>query len=98
MTHDYDGPIEPGMTFVWEPLKPHACLHVQVTRVEGEMLWTRSWVKHSRVNGAYEGEETWNEVGRVREAVMLTDHIIGPYYPEMPNRYADGYPFDTSTL
>lgn len=31
----YSGPIEPGMTFLWEPFLPHATVHVKVTRVTG---------------------------------------------------------------
>jgi hypothetical protein len=35
MKRGYKGPIEPGMTFLWEPFIPHATEHLRVDRVTG---------------------------------------------------------------
>lgn len=71
---DYEGPIEVGMTFLWEPMKPHATVHIKVASVvdNGEEKWieTRSWVARDKVSGGYDGDPGWNDEGRFREAVI----------------------------
>lgn len=73
---DYIGPIEVGMRFLWEPMKPHATDHMKVieTKINGDgELWitTRSWVADSQVSGDYVGTTAWNDESRFREAVVL---------------------------
>lgn len=72
----YLGPIEVGMQFLWEPMKPHATEHMKViqTNVNGDgELWitTRSWVAESKISGDYVGTTCWNDESRFREAVIL---------------------------
>jgi hypothetical protein len=58
----YDGPIKPGLRFIWEPGKPHAHELIEVVRVSdtGDMVRSR----------AVGGIEYWNDVSRFRESVV----------------------------
>jgi len=71
----YDGPINPGDHFIWEPDKPSAWCHIEVMRVEDRgttdrVVWTRV-VQSNRFNP--EGQETWNDESRFREACRPCD-------------------------
>lgn len=73
---EYTGPIERGMRFLWEPMKPHATEHLIVIERKinsDDEMWitTRSWVATSKVTGDYTGETCYNDESRFREAVML---------------------------
>jgi hypothetical protein len=61
----YDGPIEVGERFVWEPDKPHARANVTVTEV-------RNRPNDERVIQTLddEGRYHWNEESRFREACV----------------------------
>lgn len=78
----YTGPIEVGMTFLWEPMKPWATEHVKVVEVKdnGEELWmtTKGWEPTSRVSGDYTGPVYWNSEDRFREAVVLVEVTTPP--------------------
>lgn len=97
----YDGPVHTGLTFVYQPLVPTATVHVQVIDVATDMgldediVLMTSWVKHSKANGAYEGELTWVPLDHFRESVMRTEHSIQPCIPKGGSNYEGGYPFDT---
>jgi hypothetical protein len=57
----YTGPIKKGMTFIWEPNRPHARELITVVRVQDRendeaAIWTC--------------EEVWNHESRFREAVV----------------------------
>lgn len=62
----YHGPIEAGMTFVWEPNKPHARKVVTVLRVDRSHHDARIWTS----------EEVWNEESRFREAVVDVTDLV----------------------
>lgn len=84
--HEYEGPIEKGMRFLWEPMKPHATEHLIVIerRInEDDEMWitTRAWVATSKVDGGYTGQTCWNDESRFREAVIP---VITP-----PEEYPD---------
>jgi hypothetical protein len=59
---NYDGPIKPGLRFIWEPGKPHAHELIEVVRLNeaGDMVQ----------NIAVDGSMYWNDVSRFREAVI----------------------------
>ena len=65
----YDGKIEPGMQFEWEPSKPHAHAGVEVTEVktvDGDRL-----VYAKVLWGKGEKDKIyWNDMSRFREAVQ----------------------------
>lgn len=63
----YEGEIEVGMTFVWEPNKPHArqvvtVVHVTEPEHDERKIWT--------------SETVWNDESRFREAVVDVTDII----------------------
>lgn len=68
-THDYEGPINVGDVFVWEPTNPDAMATVRVIRVnlvEGDQGNTK--IITERFPGG--GEEHWNFEDRFREACV----------------------------
>lgn len=72
----YKGPIEVGMTFLWEPMKPHATTHIIVTARkinEDDEMWieTQDWVQTTKISGGYTGDKWWNDESRFREACVL---------------------------
>jgi hypothetical protein len=70
---DYAGPIEPGMRFIWEPLKPHAwcrCLVVEVRDRPGDERMILCEASGGLYPGFKEGERSWVEESRFREAVI----------------------------
>lgn len=83
---EYTGPIERGMRFLWEPMKPHATRHIKVIKREinsDDEMWieTREWVADSKISGDYVGKTCWNDESRFREAVVL---VVDP-----PEEYPD---------
>lgn len=78
----YEGPIEVGMRFVWEPLLSYATSHVAVTKILPEEwqtnprgrterhIYTKSY---DNKTGEYSGAEVWSDESRFREAVVLVD-------------------------
>lgn len=62
----YRGEIEVGMTFIWEPNKPHARQVVKVVRIDRAHDDARIWTS----------AEVWNEESRFREAVVDVSDII----------------------
>ena len=83
----YNGPIEPGMVFAWEPDLPHARELCVVTKI-GDALPPLT-VAHStgkatiyRGDGQMiysrsiqlNGDEVYNEISRFREAVHATNY------------------------
>jgi hypothetical protein len=72
---EYAGPITAGDHFIWEPDKPTAWCHIEVMRVEDRgttdrVVWSRV-VQSNRWNP--EGQETWNDESRFREACRPCD-------------------------
>lgn len=68
----YQGEIEVGMTFIWEPNKPPARQVVTVIRVtdsdhDERKIWT--------------SEDVWNDESRFREAVVDVSDIIESKVP-----------------
>lgn len=65
----YEGEISVGMTFIWEPNKPHAREVVTVARItEPEHDERKIWTS----------ETVWNDESRFREAVVDVSDIIEP--------------------
>ncbi len=74
----YTGPIEVGMRFLWEPMKPQATSHIKVIERKinsDDEMWitTRAWLPTSKVGGSYDGETNFNDESRFREAVVLVE-------------------------
>ena len=67
----YRGEIEVGMTFIWEPNKPHARQIVKVVRIDRSHDDARIWTG-----------SVWNEESRFREAVVDVSDIIESNEPE----------------
>lgn len=78
----YAGPITVGDYFIWEPSKPNAWAHVQVTGIDTvdsqgtpfdeRRIWTVTLSRSPRAGG---GDLAWNEEGRFREAVVKSDAV-----------------------
>lgn len=71
----YDGPIEPGMGFIWEPTLPHARALLIVTHVDDKMVFSLG--EWQGVN-LHPEDENYNEVERFREAVVRCCEIDDP--------------------
>lgn len=74
MKPPWDGPIEVGDHFIWEPDKPAVWCHVVVVRVYCEddrcVIWAR--VIHGDLRNP-PGSESWNDESRFREACWPCD-------------------------
>lgn len=67
----YNGPIEVGMLFLWEPFERHARCLIQVTRVDKpENDEARIFSREVNL------PESWNDESRFREAVVRVDDLI----------------------
>ncbi len=67
-----EGPIEPGMLFVWEPAAPHAMVLVEVVECafngEETMVCSRAIMRHPGHMGGHQRDLVWNDESRFREA------------------------------
>lgn len=71
-----EGPIEPGMMFVWEPYLPHAmCLVgvVETNRNTDDELWicTDQIMRHPEQSSIPFTARSWNDESRFRQAAAL---------------------------
>lgn len=69
----YDGPIEVGMRFIWEPDDPRAFALIEVTRLidrspDERIIWSKR-VRAARAGPTKADDDVWSEEGRFREAV-----------------------------
>lgn len=70
----YDGPIDIGMYFIWEPDNPKAWQHVMVSRIDERPHDERAiWVVHIRTTPGLIKEPVWNDESRFREACVRAD-------------------------
>lgn len=71
MSDAYDGPIEPGMCFWWEPESAYAFCEVRVTRLADEGPGGERLIYATPSTGRDAGNEYGNNESRFREAVVL---------------------------